>query len=135
MSVNLDGKVVLVAEDQALVGICLTECLEDQGIVSAGPFPSSAETLTWLSGHTPDVAIIDVELKDGACAALARELTRKLVPFVVFSGNPQSSNADPAFASAIWIEKPDTMEHLVAALAQLLERPAPKTRFDQARPN
>jgi len=112
----------MVAEDQALVGICVTECLEDQGIVAAGPFPSCTEAMTWLSDHTPDAAVLDVQLKDGDCADLARELTKRLVPFIVFSGNPQSSNADPAFASAVWLEKPDTMEHIVAALEHILEQ-------------
>jgi len=126
---------VLVAEDEALVGIDVTECLEDQGIVAAGPFPSSADALTWLRGHTPDAAIIDVQLKDGVCADLATELTRRWVPFVVFSAELQSSNADPVFTSAIWIEKPETMGRLIAALVQVLEQSASKSCLTNARRN
>ena len=124
MVVKFDGKLVLVAEDQAWVGIGVTECLEERGIFAAGPFSSSDEALTWLSDHTPDAAVIDVHF---ACVGLARELTKRLVPFIVFSGTPQSSNADAALASAVWTE------YLVTALEQILKQPAPKTRLGRAR--
>src|SRR4051812_19603130 len=55
---KLDGKLVLIAEDQAVIALYVAMGLQDEGIAIAGPFDSCAESLIWLRDYTPDAAIL-----------------------------------------------------------------------------
>src|SRR5829696_2815299 len=96
---------VLVAENDALIGLNLQEELERRGYDVAGPFPTCSEALDWLTANTPDVAVLDVHLRDGACVELATELTRLRVPFGVYSGDLEADTL-PEFEGSKWIGKP-----------------------------
>jgi DNA-binding response OmpR family regulator len=111
--------VVLLAEDMKLVGDLVSECLADEGFRVAGPFETSSVAINWLVNHTPDVAILDLYLKDGASTPLARELSVRKIPFFVFSGSPRASCNVFEFAGATWLEKPDSLGHLIATIDRL----------------
>jgi len=96
---------VLVAENDALIGLNLQDELELGGYNVAGPFPTCSASLHWLKENTPDAAVLDIHLSDGACVELANELTRLEVPFAVYSGELEA-DALPAFKDAKWINKP-----------------------------
>src|SRR5829696_6946841 len=96
---------VLVAENDALIGLNLQDELERGGYDVAGPFPTCSEALDWLTANRPDAAVLDVHLRDGACVELATELTRLRVPFAVYSGELEADTL-PEFKGAKWIEKP-----------------------------
>ena len=110
----------LVAEDQALIAMGLEADLSDAGITIAGPFPSSAEALDWIAGHTPDVALLDVLLEDGSCTAVARALVGRGVPVLILSGLPHDRSIPPDLRDLPWIEKPVAGRDLVGALLRLL---------------
>jgi DNA-binding response OmpR family regulator len=108
----------LIAEDQVLVGMALEACLEEAGFQVVGPFTSNAEALSCLESLTPDLALLDVMVKDGPSIALARELRNRGVRFVIYSGlKPQVDT--PEFRDAPWLEKPVGREKLVAAMREL----------------
>jgi DNA-binding NtrC family response regulator len=81
------GRRVLVVEDEAIISLALADTLEGAGYTVAGPFGTRSETLNWLEGNTPDLALLDVKLKDGSSDDIARELVQRGVPFVVQSGH------------------------------------------------
>jgi len=60
----------MIVEDQALIGMSLEAFLEDAGFTVAGPFPSCADALRWLEHNTPQVAVLDVSLRDGTACRL-----------------------------------------------------------------
>ena len=127
---RVPGLRVLLAEDQLLIGMDLADELEGRGFEVAGAFPSSREALGWLASNTPDVAILDVKLKDGSSLELARELRRRGVPFVFFSGAQGTQGGLRAeFPDVPWVEKPARLDQLVQALeeARILP-PAPSRR-------
>src|SRR5918998_4344296 len=95
----------LLIEDQALIGMALEATLEDAGFRVAGPFMSNAEALAWLDQHTPDLALLDVLLKDGPCTGLVRALRRRNIPFAIYSGLKPGSRP-PDLAATRWLEKP-----------------------------
>jgi DNA-binding response OmpR family regulator len=109
----------LIVEDQALIGLALEASLEEAGFDVAGPFGNSSDALTWLQERTPDLALIDVLLKDGPCLPVARELRRKLVPYAIYSGLKPPSPIAPEFADVPWLEKPVSREQLSATLLKL----------------
>lgn len=114
-------RTVLVTEDDAMIGFDLADALDAAGYKIAGPVDSSAEALDWLKTNVPDIAVLDVILKDGSCADIARELRRRGIPFVIYSGRRQNQ-ASSEFQDVRWLEKPAAHQDLLKVLAQLLGR-------------
>jgi DNA-binding response OmpR family regulator len=111
---------VLVLEDEALIALNLQDELQDAGYAVAGPFTTCAAALEWLRTETPDVAILDAALRDGPCREIALELTRREVPFLIYSGHHEDCEFLAEFHHITWIEKPVPSEVLVRACRQLL---------------
>jgi DNA-binding NtrC family response regulator len=122
------GKRVLLAEDQAVIAMMMEQELADLGLDVVGPFSTCAAAADWLSRHTPDFAVLDVNLRDGPCTDLAVELQRRGVKFAVFSGTIKL-HAPPELAAAPWFEKPSGAVQLIALLAEQIQPfPAPLPR-------
>jgi DNA-binding response OmpR family regulator len=109
----------LLIEDQALIALSLEASLEEAGFEVAGPFGSSSEALLWLEERTPDLALIDVLLKDGPCLPVARALRRRSVPFAIYSGLKPPSPIASEFQDIPWLEKPVSRELLAETLLKL----------------
>ena len=110
----------LVVEDQALIGMALEASLEDAGFRIAGPFVRMDEAVSWLGGHTPDIALLDLVLGDGPCTRLATTLRERGVPFAIYSGVRPPAERPPELDGVPWLEKPVSRGDLAAALAGLL---------------
>jgi DNA-binding response OmpR family regulator len=114
---STSGRRVLIVEDNAMITALVAEGLEEHGYECAACFGRGADALAWLETDTPDLAILDLGLTDGICTPLARELDRRGVPFVGFTGYAKRPDTPPEFAAAPWISKPSLVESLVQALA------------------
>lgn len=110
----------MIVEDQALIGMSLEASLEESGFDVAGPFMDNAQTLQWLKHNNPDLALLDVMIKDGTCVQIARELKRRGVPFAIYSGLPLKADCPPELRGAPWMEKPASREMLAQTLAELM---------------
>jgi DNA-binding response OmpR family regulator len=111
---------VLILEDEALVALDLQDELRDAGYRVEGPFTTCAAALEWLETATPDTAVLDAALKDGPCRAIAQELTRREVPFLIYSGYHEDRKLLAEFPHVTWIEKPAPSSVLIEACQQLL---------------
>jgi DNA-binding response OmpR family regulator len=121
MTKQVDGKsLVLLLEDEALIALNLQDELQDAGYEVAGPFTACAAALEWLQTVTPAMAILDTALTDGSCRKIALELTRRKVPFLIYSGYHEDRQLLAEFQHVTWIEKPVPAEVLVQACQQLL---------------
>ena len=109
----------MIVEDQALIGMSLEAFLEDAGFEVTGVFMSNAQALQWLESDLPDVAVLDVMIKDGTSVAVARVLKRLGVPFAVYSGLPLKAECPIELQDVPWLEKPVSRETLVGVLGQL----------------
>jgi DNA-binding response OmpR family regulator len=76
---------VLVAEDYGTIGMMLADDLVEAGLRVLGPFASCAVAMASLDEQRPDAAILDIELIDGPCVELARELKDKRIPFMILT--------------------------------------------------
>ena len=113
------NRCVLVAEDEAAIGLDLSDELEQQGFNVIGPFMKGSAALAWLAKVTPDLAILDVRLEDGTCMDLARELRRRGVPFVFFSGSGGlRGQFESEFPEARWVAKPASLAHILCAVQE-----------------
>ena len=113
--------IVLIVEDDLLVATSY-DTVTDTGALVGGPFPSCESAEEWLRVHSPDVAIIDMTLRDGNSTQLAKRLCGREIPFVVVSGYPADSvGIDEIFKSARWLKKPFASNELRSALRTMLE--------------
>jgi DNA-binding response OmpR family regulator len=114
----------LIVEDQALIGMSLEASLEESGFDVAGPFMSNLQALQWLERNSPNLAVLDVMIKDGTCLQIAHELKNRGVPFAVYSGLPPKAECPPELREAPWLEKPVSRETLATTLARLIHADA-----------
>ena len=118
---------VLLVEDEALIALALTDDLESAGYRVAGPFHRSSDTLEWLQRQTPDVAIIDIHLRDGSSIDLARVLRDRDVPFIVFSGDKRDGHIADAFHDARWLSKPVGARQLLETVGEIARPGVPRS--------
>jgi CheY-like chemotaxis protein len=104
---NLQGRRVLVAEDDYLIAWDLTESLQEQGAQVIGPTTSVEATLQALAGEAaPDIALLDVSLENRESVfAVADALRTRGIPFVFYTGY-RCADVDTRFGDVIHCEKP-----------------------------
>ena len=110
----------LLVEDSPLVGLDLADALDAGGYYVAGPFPCGRDASEWLGRFTPDVAIIDLTLRDGRCHDVIVELQARAIPFVIYSGCPVRHRPSDVPSDVPWLEKPASTEMITTALQELL---------------
>jgi two-component system, response regulator PdtaR len=111
---------VLVLEDEAIIAVTLQDELQDAGYEVAGPFMSCSDALGWLKTAAPNMAVLDASLKDGSCRDIARELNRREIPFLIYSGHSEDRGLLSEFDHVTWFEKPVPPTVLVQACRRLL---------------
>jgi DNA-binding response OmpR family regulator len=116
----------MIVEDQALIGMSLEASLEEAGFQVAGVFMSNAQALQWLEGDAPDIAVLDIMIKDGTSLEIARALKRLGVPFAIYSGLPPKADCPPELQNVPWLEKPASREILLSVLGKLTAPEAEK---------
>jgi CheY-like chemotaxis protein len=117
--VDLGGRLILVVEDQYLIGVETVEALQDAGAATLGPCLDERTALAALTGERPDAAVVDVDLGQGPTFKVADALTARDVPFVFFTGFSQGTIPE-RFDGVGRMQKPVHVEHVIAAIAQLL---------------
>jgi DNA-binding response OmpR family regulator len=127
----------LLVEDNPVVGLDLADALDARGYFVAGPFPCAREASQWLTQFTPDVAIVDLTLRDGTCLEVLRKLQDRAIPFLIYSGSPARQRLIAIPADVRWLEKPASYEMIAATLqallsAQAFEADRPQVRDQQA---
>ncbi len=112
----------MIVEDEAIIAMSLEEGFCDEGFRVAGPFSSCADALAALDHAVPDLAVLDAMLRDGSCLDLARELRRRGVPFLIYSGAEAFEEHAAELDGVPWIDKPWPVDSVVAAACNLLSR-------------
>lgn len=79
-----------------LIALDLEYGLCEAGFDVMGTFDTCNAALAALAQASPDVAVLDVILKEGPCLELATELRRRGIPFVVCSGGEEAQRRLPS---------------------------------------
>lgn len=82
----LEGRRVLVVEDQYLVADEMRRMIVAMGGEVLGPVAHSAAATALLERSTLDCAILDINLGEGDAYPVAAELKRRSVPFLFATG-------------------------------------------------
>jgi DNA-binding response OmpR family regulator len=112
----LAGKRVLVVEDEYLIASMLEYALEDEQAEVVGPAATNEAGLDLIEREHIDAAVIDLNLRGTRNDALASELRRRQIPFLIATGYA----TDLRTLAAPVLTKPFTTERFISALSGLL---------------
>ena len=107
---------ILIVEDEPLIAMMLEDFLESLGHAVVGTCESLEDALERVQAGGFDLAIIDVQLKDGKQVwPVADRLAESGTPFILATGG----HVDPPpaeFAAVPLIEKPYTVDRVTPAI-------------------
>jgi CheY-like chemotaxis protein len=115
-SSSLQGRCILVVEDDFVLAEDIRDELEDLGAEVLGPVARVGAALDLLSAEgQPDAAILDINLAGEMVFPVADRLMSRGVPFVFVTGYSHAA-LPRAYAQIGCVEKPVNMQMLVTAL-------------------
>lgn len=106
---------ILIVEDEFVVAMNLEAILEERGHQSLGIAPD-LETALKLAAHKPDLALVDIHLRDGETGPIIAERLRDQdIPVLFVTANPRMLERRPAAGIGV-LSKPCDDDLLVAAV-------------------
>lgn len=114
----LEGKRILVLEDDYYLASDEKALLERAGASVVGPFGSACAARDILEAGPLDAAVVDINMGGGPRFDFARLLADRDVPFLFVTGYDKAVVPDD-FSHAPRLEKPIRERELVAAVTRL----------------
>jgi CheY-like chemotaxis protein len=120
MTTGLEGRCVLVVEDESLVAMLLEAMLEDMGCIVIGPAGTIEEALDLIAAASAlDAALLDVNVAGRVVFPIATALVERDIPFM-FSTGFGAENLPDEWRGRPAIQKPFTETAVRAALQSTL---------------
>ena len=117
---GLEGRKVLVVEDESLVAMLLETMLEDMGCTVFGTAARIVDALEMIAGEVrPDAALLDVNVAGQTVYPVAEALDRQGVPLVFSTGYGQGGLAE-GWEGRPTVQKPYTEAMIRDALMRVL---------------
>jgi two-component system, response regulator PdtaR len=117
---------VLIVEDDPIIAADYEAMVLDECFVPCGPASDSREALAMLDSRLPDVALIDLHLRDGRTGPwIARQLAARGVRLIVVSDDREST-MDLADLEFTFAQKPVSHELLRQMLITAGRRSPPR---------
>ncbi len=118
----LQGRKVMIVEDELLVAMLLEEALLEYGCEIVGPFSTVETALEAARDVVAHVAVLDVNLRGQRVYPVAEMLESRGIPFLLMSGYGRDG-VPPEHANWVACSKPFLPGDLVRALTELLPAP------------
>lgn len=116
----LDGRTILVVEDDPAIALDLRASLFAAGALPVGPANSVEGAFALIADHAIDAAVLDIRLyKDELVFPVADTLQALRVPYVFASGR-SAALMPPRHGDRPFFDKPFRPEQIVEALANML---------------
>ena len=123
VSSDLKGVAILLVEDSWQLGKAMKNLLALLGADVAGPAATTAEAERLLSERVPDVALVDINLRDGELAhGLIDRLDGQGVPVIAITG--YAVVPPPPLKAVAILQKPVSTAELLATLRPLIAQKA-----------
>ena len=116
---TFSGQRIMVVEDDPIIGLDISETLKSRGAQVIGPCTTVASALKAIRDK-PDAVLLDVNLGQETTDAVASQLADLSIPFLVLSGQLDSSDLGDAFRGVSVMSKPFRERDLVSALYRLV---------------
>lgn len=120
---SLNGRSVLIVEDEVLIALDIEAALEDRGAIVHGPITRLSDGLPIAEDPEQefDCAVLDVNLRGEEVFPIAERLRARGVPFLFHTGHGDSETLQRRFAGAPVCNKPFQTERLVSELEKLID--------------
>lgn len=118
-STPLQGRRILLVEDEFLLALDLEHALQEAGAEVVGPAPTLAKAKALAETDGLDAVVLDVRLGSDDTLALAPRFIERNVAILFHSGHAEYADIASATPGAAFVGKPTTREHLVAQLVEL----------------
>jgi ActR/RegA family two-component response regulator len=115
---DLNGRAVLVVDDDFYLAEDTREALEEAGAVVLGPYGED-DALGSIKDHRPEFAVLDLNLGSGPSFKLARAMKAIGTPMIVVTGYDDDI-LPPDLADTPRLRKPVNSSKLVEAVAELI---------------
>lgn len=115
----LEGRKILIVEDDYVVAADLGQMVVEAGGEVVGPAPSRQMALWLADSEDFDAALLDVRLADDDATEIAKTLTERRVPFIVITAYNREALPEE-LRGAPYMDKPVLYEELVAILSSRL---------------
>ena len=115
----LDGKCVLIVEDESFIASNLAYAIAAEGGEIIGPVETVKDALDILDSTNPDGAILDVKLSGQWSFAVADALAARHIPFI-FATATDHDGVPARYCNILWIEKPYQLDTVCRALADVM---------------
>jgi DNA-binding response OmpR family regulator len=114
MNRPLTGRLILIAEDEPLIALDITQAFENEGarVIRARTL---SEALLGVEDPALSAAILDHALSDGDSPAICERMTERNIPFVTYSGYDHLASR-----GGMHVRKPASMSVLVTTVEGLL---------------
>ncbi len=116
----MEQPVILVAEDEGVIGCDLCDTVSEAGYLVEGPHGDMSSAMLAFQKNKPDLAILDVELGDGVSYPLAQILMDENVPIIFHSGRSTAAEMKAKFPSSPALTKPCPPDRMLATVAETL---------------
>jgi DNA-binding response OmpR family regulator len=112
---------ILIVEDEVLAALMYQSEFEDAGWDVVGPAFGVARALELLAVHTPDAAVLDVNLQGELCWPVAQALHTRRIPFVFATAYRSWAEQAPNCLKGYGcVDKPVDLTRLLARLEAML---------------
>ena len=116
----MDQPVILVAEDERIIGCDLCDTVTEAGYLVEGPHSNISSAMLAYQKHKPDLAILDVQLDDGFVFPLAERLIAEDVPVIFHSGQVSMEEIGKRFPKSASLAKPCPPDQMLESVAEAL---------------
>lgn len=113
---TLQGKHILLVEDEIIIGFALDDMLSEEGATTTLA-SSKADAELAIAGSRFDMAIIDVNLHGDVSYPLADLLSERGCPFIFATGYGSVTHP-PRFAKVPTVNKPYDLPAILRALGE-----------------
>jgi PAS domain S-box-containing protein len=127
---GLEGKRILVIEDEPLVTMDIESCLTAAGCEVLGPAGTIEQAKQLIAEAGYDAALVDVNLKGRPVDELAATLTQQNCPFAFVTGYGRDA-LPQGFREAVVLGKPFSQDQLLATVDLLLYQAAGVVKLRQ----
>lgn len=118
---DLSGARILVVEDDFLQSKELCASLIDAGAFIVGPEATLEGAMSLAEEQECEAAIFDLRLGQHNATSFARKLLQRRIPFVIYTGYPDSAFCKLDWPGCKLVSKPSDMKYLISVLADLVK--------------
>lgn len=118
----MEQPVILIAEDEPIVGMDLCDTIREAGYLVEGPHPDLNSAMLSFQKCKPDLAILDIRLHDTVVFPFAEKLMAEDVPVIFHSGHLPLDEVSDRFPDTPALAKPCPPGDILTQVHTVLSR-------------